>query len=70
MFPSYHWGFCIVFLISNYMNYLPTDPSECPWTSEGAEVYEDRRAYIEMLLNLEAEESDDCPQEYPYRYGS
>ena len=49
---------------------LPMDPDECPGTPEYEEVYEDRRAYIEMLLNIEAEESDDCPQEYPYRYGS
>ena len=34
----------------------PVDPSECPWTPEGSELYEDRRAYIEMLLNIEAEE--------------
>ena len=46
----------------------PLDPSECPWTPEGEEVYEERRAYIEMLLNLEAEELDNDELQYPYRF--
>tara|TARA_R110002012_G_scaffold34166_1_gene99026 strand:- start:114 stop:269 length:156 start_codon:yes stop_codon:yes gene_type:complete len=47
----------------------PLDPSECPWTPEGEEVYEERRAYIEMLLNLEAEELDNDELQYPYPLG-
>ena len=48
----------------------PIEPSECPWTPEGAEVYEERRAYVEMLLNEEAEELAARYQQYPYRPGS
>ena len=48
----------------------PMDPSECPWTSEGYEVYEQRRAYIEMLLNIEAEELDSDELQYPYDLSS
>ena len=47
---------------------LPMDPSECPWTPEGEEVYEQRRAYVEMLLNLEAEDEDYELVQYPQRF--
>jgi hypothetical protein len=47
---------------------FPIDPSECPWTPEGEEVYEQRRAYVEMLLNLEAEDEDYELVQYPQRF--
>jgi len=47
---------------------LHMDPSECPWTPEGEEVYEQRRAYVEMLLNLEAEDEDYELVQYPQRF--
>lgn len=48
----------------------PTDPSEMPGTPEYEEVYEERRAFIEMLLNEEAEELNARYQQFPYRFGS
>ena len=49
---------------------LPTDPSEVLGTPEYEEVYQEQRAYIEMLLNEEAEELDEGELQYPYRSGS
>ena len=49
---------------------LPTDPSEVIGTPEYEEVFEERRAYIEMLLNEEADELDTRYQQYPYLPGS
>ena len=46
----------------------PMDPSECPWTPEGEEVYEQRRAYVEWLLNLEAEDEEYELIQYPQRF--
>ena len=46
----------------------PTDPSEMPGTPEYEEVYEERRSYINMLLNSEAEELDNDEVQYPYRF--
>ena len=48
----------------------PTDPSEMPGTPEYEEVYEERRAYIEMLLNSEEDELDNGEIQFPYRPGS
>jgi len=48
----------------------PIDPSEMPGTPEYEEVYEERRAFIETLLNDEADELNARYQQYPYRPGS
>ena len=38
------------------MKELPLDPSECPWTSEGKEIYEQQRSRA-LQRRLEAAEN-------------
>ena len=54
---------CLLYIIMS----LPTDPSEVLGTPEYEEVYEERRAFIEMLLNDEADELNARYQQFPYR---